>query len=138
MIDLAFITIILIYLWISIKVENWITIFYLGFKTETPLLFLKYPQIYDIARIVLILLSLFLAFYSNYLPFLLCLFITALVWVLSGKIGRANAFNKYREISLELAEDESDESQKAEYLIESKRSNNELQDFVTIRMKNKI
>ena len=63
MIDVIFIILIIIYLWLSIKVENWITIYYLGFKTETPVMFLRNPRVYDVARTLLIILFLVLSFY---------------------------------------------------------------------------
>jgi hypothetical protein len=135
MTDLFFLVSILGYLWFSIKVENWITIYHLGFKTETPLLFLKNQRIYDVIRIVLFLTSLILTFYTNIIPWIVCLFFLLIVWVLSGKIGRNKAFDKYREILKDLAEHEEDEKQKSEYLIESKISNDVLQDRATQSIK---
>ncbi|MBL1121392.1 MAG: hypothetical protein D8M26_00715 [Ignavibacteriae bacterium] len=135
MTDLFFLVSILVYLWLSIKVENWITIYHLGFKTETPLLFLKNQRIYDVIRIVLFITSLILTFYTNIIPWIICLFFLLIVWVLSGKIGRNKAFNKYREILKDLAEHEEDEKQKSEYLIESKISNDVLQDRATQSIK---
>lgn len=130
MIDILFIIFVLIYFWFSIKVENWITIYHLGFKTETPLLFLKNQKIYDAIRVTLFITCLILTFYANFIPWVICLFIIAIVWILSGKIGRGKAFNKYREILKDLAEHEEDEKQKSEYLIESNQTNDILQDKV--------
>lgn len=135
MIDMFFIIIVLIYFWLSIKVENWITIYHLGFKTETPLLFLNNQRIYDVVRVLLFLTSLILAYYAIYLSVFICLLILFVVWVLSGKIGRNKAFKKYREILLDLAEHEEDEKQKIEYIEEAKKSNNILQDKVTQAIK---
>jgi len=134
-IDALFLIFVTIYLWISIKVENWITLYYLGFKSETPPLFLKNQRIYDVARIILILICIALAFNAVLIPWFICLLIIAFIWVLSGKIGRNKAFNKYREIIIELAEQEMDEQQKSEYTEESKKSNHFLQDKVTKAIK---
>lgn len=135
MIDVIFIILILIYLWLSIKVENWITIYYLGFKTETPVMFLRNPRVYDVARTLLIILFLVLSFYTVFFPWFLCLLIIAIVWALSGKIGRGHAFNKYREILAELAKDEEDEVQRNEYIEATKKTNDVLQEKVTSAMK---
>jgi hypothetical protein len=134
-IDMLFIIFVLVYFWFSIKVDNWITIYHLGFRTETPLLFLKNQKTYDVIRITLFITCLIMTFYTNIIPWVICLFIIAIVWVLSGKIGRNRAFDKYREILKDLAEHEEDEKQKSEYLVESKISNNVLQDRVTQSIK---
>jgi len=133
--DILFIIFVLIYFWFSIKVDNWITIYHLGFRTETPILFLKNQKIYDVIRITLFITCLILTFYTTIIPWIICLFIIAIIWVLSGKIGRNKAFDKYREILKDLAEHEEDEKQKSEYLMELKKSNDILQDRVTQSIK---
>ena len=135
MIDIIFIIFALIYFWFSIKVENWTTIYHLGFRTETPPLFLKNQKIYDAIRIILFLTCLILTFYTNIIPWFICLLVIAIIWVLSGKFGRNRAFNKYREILKDLAESEVDINQKTEYLEASKKSNDVLQNEVTQAMK---
>ena len=135
MIDILFIIFVLVYFWFSIKVENWITIYHLGFRTETPQLFLKNQKIYDAIRVILFITCLILAFYAPIIPWFVCLSVIAIIWVLSGKIGRNKAFNKYREILKDLAEHEEDEQQKSEYIIESKKENDILQDRVTQAIK---
>lgn len=134
-IDILFIIFVLVYFWFSIKVENWITIYHLGFRTETPLLFLKNQKIYDAIRIILFITCLILTFYATIIPWFICLFLIAIIWVLSGKIGRNKAFDKFREILKDLAENEEHEQQKSEYIIESKKSNDILQDRVTQSIK---
>ena len=135
MIDILFIVFVLIYFWFSIKVDNWITIYNLGFKTETPLLFLRNQKIYDAIRVILFLTCLILTFYTIVIPWLICISVIAIIWILSGKIGRNKAFNKYREILKDLAEHEEDEQQKSEYIMESKITNDLLQDRVTQSIK---
>jgi len=135
LIDILFIVFVLIYFWFSIKVDNWITIYNLGFKTETPLLFLRNQKIYDAIRVILFLTCLILTFYTIVIPWLICISVIAIIWILSGKIGRNKAFNKYREILKDLAEHEEDEQQKSEYIMESKITNDLLQDRVTQSIK---
>jgi len=135
MIDILFIFFVLVYFWFSIKVENWITIYHLGFRTETPLLFLKNQRIYDAIRIILFITCIIFSFYTTIIPWYICLFVIAAIWVLSGKIGRNKAFDNYREILKDLAEHEEDEQQKSEYLLELKKSNDILQDRVTQSIK---
>jgi hypothetical protein len=104
-------------------------------KTETPLLFLRNQKIYDAIRVILFLTCLILTFYTIVIPWLICISVIAIIWILSGKIGRNKAFNKYREILKDLAEHEEDEQQKSDYIMESKITNDILQDRVTQSIK---
>jgi len=134
MIDILFMILISAYLWFSIKIENWMTITYLGFPEETPLLYLKHSRIYTFIRALIFVLSIILSFFMTFIPWILCFLIVALFWVLSGKIGRDKAFNTYREIFTEAAITEENSDKKNDFIKESKKSNHEIQDIATRRM----
>ena len=53
--DIVFFGVTLTYFWFGAKVDEWITIAALGFKFETPSLFLQRPRNYDVFRVVLFL-----------------------------------------------------------------------------------
>jgi len=82
---------------ISVKIHYWVTLAKHVFKSETPLYFLKHPNLYKIATIV---------------PFLLILIFTEILWyiivisyLLSIFIGGILAGKKYREIVKEMQEE---------------------------------
>jgi len=53
MTEFLFVILTVVYAVVAIKVDQWSTISYLGFKTETPQLFLSNPSLYHRTRILL-------------------------------------------------------------------------------------
>lgn len=83
---------------ISFKIHYWITISKQGFKSETPLEFLKHPNLYIIANIVLfVLILIFTEIYW---------YITVILYLLSVFIGGMLAGKKYNKIAKEMQEED--------------------------------
>ena len=124
-----------LYLVVSAKVDEWITISALGFKSATPLLFLQKPKVYDFVRSVLFLLAVATCFFMTSIPWYVGLIILGVVWLWAGSIGRRKAFKSYRLILLQMVETAETPEQKAEYEEMLKKSDQELLDMAQTMMK---
>lgn len=125
----------MLYAMVSIKVYEWITISALGFKSETPVMFLQKPLFYDVVRSVLFLGAIATSFGMVAIPWYAGLAILPVVWLVAGSIGKKNAFNKYRQILREMAEIAETPDKQAEYKTGSKKTDQELMDMVQTSMK---
>ena len=133
MYDVIFFVLISLYIVVSIKVDEWITISALGFRMETPEMFLKHPRAYDIVRSALFLcaVAMFFAMSTRYVGGVTL----ALAWLGAGWIGRKKALNSYRRILGEMMDSAENDKEKAEYEAASKKTNQELMDMVQMSMK---
>ena len=120
-----FIVLIILYSLVAIKVDEWISISALGFKTETPQLFLINPGRYSFIRSILFLGALATSFF---LPIRLsiCFIFLYIVWLGAHWVGRKLAIKTYRRVLNEMASEESDPKQKSEFELASRKSDKEL------------
>jgi len=135
MFESVFVVLMVMYALVSIKVDQWITIAALGFKTETPQMFLEKPRIYDVIRSALFVAAACSAFAMTVIPWYVGLGILAFVWLGASWIGRKNAFNDYRRILREMMEHAETASDRAEYETDSKRTDQELQEIAQRSLK---
>lgn len=116
--DLIFLAVLSLYLVVGIKVDEWITISLLGFKSHTPPLFLTNPRLYDWVRGGLFAAAaacLFRVTFAWYLG------VGALyaAWMLTTWGGQHLAFKTFRTIMREVldrADTDSDRQSALEYL----------------------
>lgn len=114
-----------LYLISAVKIDYWITISRLGFKSECPTLFVRKERIYHFtvwAFFVGAIASLFAVSF----PLWIGIGILVFFWVFSGIVGRKKAFSKYREILSEMIDFEEDEERKTEYKNELLKTDSEL------------
>lgn len=135
MFEIVLIVLVVLYALVSAKVDEWITISALGFKTETPLMFLQKPRLYDVVRSVLFLGAIAASFGMSTIPWYIGLGILALVWLGAGWVGRRKAFNNYRKVLREMVEHAETPKEKAEYEAASRKTDQELMDMVQMSMK---
>lgn len=128
MIDIVFIALLLAYLAIGIKVDQWITISLLGFKSETPLIFLKSPHILVRVRIG-VFIAAAATLWGITFPWYLGGGALAVAWFTTAPIGQRLAFNDFRRICQELAETAETVDEKSYALVSSRKTNPELREF---------
>lgn len=133
MFEIIFIILVSLYILVAIKIEEWITISALGFRIETPEMFLTHPEVYDVVRAVLFLLAVVTLFLISIK--ILSGVILAVAWIGAGWIGRIKAFNNYRFILREMMSTAENEHERAEYYASSQKTNQELREIVQISMK---
>ena len=88
MFEAIFIILTALYALVSVKVDGWITILALGFKSETPMMFIQNRKIYDFVRSILFLGALAISFLTPNMPWITGVIILAVVWLAAGSIGR--------------------------------------------------
>ena len=125
----------LLYAVVSIKVDEWITISALGFKTETPMMFLQNPKLYEVVRSVLFLGAVVSCFGMKALSWYVGLIALAVIWLTAGSIGRKKAFARYRQVLKEMVEFAETPEEKEKYDTASRKTNEELMDMVQTSMK---
>ena len=130
---LALITL-LLYGLLSAKVDEWITISVLGFRSETPRLFLESPKSYDIARSVLFIITLVSSFGMTSVPWYVGLATLVIVWLLAGSVGRKKAYSNYRNILREMIPLADTPEQRKQYEDGAVLSDRELMEIVRQRM----
>jgi hypothetical protein len=135
MFEFAFLVLVVLYTLVATKVDEWITISALGFKIETPLMFLQKPRFYDVVRSALFLGAIATTVGMSTIPWFMGLGILALVWLGAGWVGRKKAFKNYRRILLEMVEQAETPKEKAELEAASKKTDQELMDMVQMSMK---
>lgn len=134
MIDLFFLVFLSLYLVVGIKVDQWTTISLLGFKLQTPQLFLTNPRIYDVVRGLILaataacLFGVTFAWYFGAGALLVAWFTTT--WV-----GQRLAFNRFRAVCLEVAEHAETEEDRTSALESARKSNAELRDMAMLMNK---
>jgi hypothetical protein len=127
MIDLTFLVFLSLYLLVGIKIDQWITISLLGFKSETPELFMTNPRIYDVVRRLIFaataacLLGVSFAWYFGAGALLVA-------WLTTTWIGSRLAFNTFRAVCLDVAEHAKTEEDRTSALESARKSNAELRD----------
>lgn len=99
--DALLVPLIAIYSFVAIKVDQWQTISMLGFKTETPQLFLQSPRLYHMVRIALFACAAVAAFFATGITRYISLAALAATWIGAFWLGRKLAFNTYRRIHRE-------------------------------------
>lgn len=134
----AFFILTLLYTLLSVKVDEWITISALGFKSETPMKFLQKPRLYDVVRSALFLAAMATVFCMVTFPWYVGIVILAVLWLAAGSIGRKKAFNKYRQILREMMVSAETSEEQAEYEKASKKTDQELMEMVHASMNKRI
>ena len=135
MFELIFIVFTVLYALVSVKVDGWITISALGFKSETPMMFIQNPKIYDFVRSILFLGALAISFVTPDMPWITGVIILVVVWLAAGWIGRKKAFAVYRRILREMMAAADTDSDRVEYKEASQKTDQELADMVETSMK---
>ncbi len=124
--EIFFLLLVALYFTISIKIDYWTTISILGFKSETPMLFLQKPKYYESVRGVLFLSAIGLSFMTNIFPWYANLAFLAFIWLCAGSIGRKQAFSMYRNILKQMLEHAETKEEKDRYLTEIQLTNEDL------------
>ena len=135
MFELIFIVFTVLYALVSVKVDGWITISALGFKSETPMTFIQNPKIYDFVRSILFLGALAISFVTPDMPWIAGVIVLVVVWLAAGSIGRKKAFSVYRRILREMMAGADTDSDRVEYKEASQKTDQELADMVESSMK---
>ncbi len=138
MAEFFFVLLALLYTVVSVKIDEWITISALGFKSETPLMFLKWPRLYDVVRFALLLLAVMVALAMEELPWYMGLVVLGAAWLGAGWIGRKKAFKNYRQILQQMMHSAEAPDEKHQYEAESKKTDEELMRIVQVSMKMEI
>jgi hypothetical protein len=120
---------------VSVKIDGWITISALGFKSETPMMFIQNPKIYDFVRSILFLGALAVSFITPDMPWITGVITLVVVWLAAGSIGRKKAFSVYRRILREMMAAVDTDSDRVEYKEASQKTDQELADTVETSMK---
>ena len=138
MLEGAFVVLVVLYALVSIKVDEWITISALGFKSETPMMFLQKPRFYDVVRSALFLCAVASSFGMVAVPWYVGLIVLAVAWLAAGSVGRKKAFAKYRQILREMMASADTPDERTEYEAASQKTDQELMDMVQTSMKYEI
>ena len=126
----ALVVLTVLYTLVSVKVDEWITISALGFKSETPVMFLQNPRFYDVVRSALFLGAIAASFGMVVVPWYVGLIALAVVWLAAGSIGRKKAFSNYRQILQEMIASAETPDERASYEASSQKTDQELMDMV--------
>ncbi|MEX2327626.1 MAG: hypothetical protein WD558_07830 [Pseudomonadales bacterium] len=108
MADYLFWFLIALYALVAVKVDQWFTISRLGFKTETPILFLTNPKAYHWTRMLLFGAAIAALLFASNLALYSGAVALVAVWLGAFWIGRKMAFSAYRRIHREMIADEED------------------------------
>lgn len=135
MFEILVVVLAFLYAIVSAKVDEWITISALGFKSETPMMFLQNPRIYDVVRSILFLGAAASCFGMEAIPWYAGLIALAIIWLIAGSIGRKKAYAKYRQVLREMIEFAETPEEKEEYEAASRKTDEELMDMVQTSMK---
>jgi hypothetical protein len=130
MLEITFFLLLIFYATTSTKVDEWITITALGFKTDTPKAFLKHPKAYALVCWTLFLAALATAFHVQTLPWYLTSAALFAAWLGGGWLGRKRAYRTYRQIIWEMMEYGETPEQLVAYEAASKRTDKELAEAV--------
>jgi len=130
-----FIIFTMLYTLVSVKVDEWITISALGFKSATPMMFMQNPKIYDFVRSILFFGALAVSFMTPDMPWITGVIILVIVWLAAGSIGRKKAFSVYRRILREMMATADTDSERVKYKEYSQKTDQELADMVETSMK---
>ena len=120
----------MVYFWFGAKVDEWVTIAALGFKSETPQLFLESPRIYDVICIGLFIAACASLLGTTSIPWYVGAIILGSAWFGTTWLGQRRAFATYRRLCQEGVEDGETPEDKAWRETEAQRSNEELRDRI--------
>ncbi len=135
MFEIIFAILTVIYIIIAIKVDQWITISALGFKSETPAAFLRSPGIYNVVRSVFFIAAASSTFLIKTFPGYIGLLVLLVIWLVARLLGRRLAFNQYRYIMSEMENCTETKKEKSELIKEVRKSDQELQEEVCQNIK---
>lgn len=124
--DFFFVGLTLTYLWFGAKVDGWITIAALGFKMETPQLFLEHPKNYDVIRTVLFIAACVSLYWAKSIPWYVGAIVLGAVWFGTTWLGQRNSFAHYRGICREFVQDHPTSEDKAYWEAQAQKSNADL------------
>lgn len=133
--ECIFVIFLMIYTIIAIKVKQWITISSLGFPTETPEYFLRYPMVYILVRSIFFLFALCSMFLTHAFPWYFGLIVLLIVLICAGWLGRKRAFKNYRRTLIEMIEHAESEEEKSEYEKAMNKNDKELMDRMKLLTK---
>ncbi|MDO8263199.1 MAG: hypothetical protein Q7T21_08225 [Gallionella sp.] len=102
MADTVLAALVVMYAVVAIKVDQWYTISRLGFKSETPQLFLQSPRLYHMMRMALFACAIAASFFATIISWYIVLVVLAATWHGAFWLGRKFAFNTYRQIHREM------------------------------------
>lgn len=102
MADTLFLVFAVMYAVVAIKVDQWQTISMLGFKSETPQMFLQSPRIYHQTRVALFTGAVVASYFATTIPWYIALGIVAATWFGGFWLGRKFAFNTFRQVHRDL------------------------------------
>lgn len=128
MFDLFFLVFLSLYLVVGIKIDQWTTISLLGFKLQTPLLFLTNPRFYNLVQWLIFAATaacIFGATFAWYFGAGALL----VAWFTTTWVGQRLAFNRFRAVCLEVADHAETEEDRASALESARKSNTELRDM---------
>jgi hypothetical protein len=133
--DALFLGFTLAYIWFGAKVDEWVTIAALGFKLETPQLFLQSPRNYDVIRLGLFIAACASLFGTTSIPWYAGAIVLGSAWFGTTWLGQRRAFATYRRICQEIVEDGETSEDQAWREAEARRSNEELRERILSRRK---
>lgn len=128
--EILFVVFSVFYCFLSIKLDYWMTIALLGFKSEAPQLYISKPKFYELLRSMLFILSIGLLFMIQAIAWYWGALFLITLWLVAGSLGRKKAFIAYRKILQEMAAYSESEQEKAEYLKRAAISNEQLMDEI--------
>ncbi len=135
MFEIIFITIALLFTIVSIKVIEWHNISKFGFKSSTPLMFLRKPGFYDICLIVIFISALLISLFLASVPWYLGPISLVFAWLIAGQIGQKKAFNKYRQILSKLIKHTENPEEKTEMKLALTKTDQELREEIMLSSK---
>ena len=131
--DIVFFGVTLTYFWFGAKVDEWITIAALGFKFETPSLFLQRPRNYDVFRVVLFLAACVSLYWAKSISWYAGTIVLGAAWFGTTWLGQRNAFTHYRGICREFVRDNLTSEDKAYWETQAEKSNADLRVQLVLR-----
>ena len=139
MLTISFIILFSLYCFVAIKVDYWITIKLLSFPLACPEAFLGNEGLYHWVVRLLFIASAVLGYFSL-IPLYVIIPLFLVVWFLSGSIGHAKAYSKYRFELRDMADHEMDLAKKSEYIALSQKTNQQLAQEVLerVQMENRL
>ena len=124
--DVLFVGLTLTYFWFGAKVDEWITIAALGFKMETPQLFLERPRNYDVIRTALFIAACVSLYWAKSISWYVGAIVLGAAWFGTTWLGQRNAFTLYRGICREFVQDNPTSEDKAYWETQAEKSNADL------------
>jgi hypothetical protein len=102
MIDLLFLMLLGLYVYVAINVVAWRVISALGFMSETPLGFIERPGWYILIQSGIFLSTIATAILSDTTPWHISMPAILLVWIGAPWLGRRKAFETFRQIHCDM------------------------------------